>query len=151
MGVAKKPGTEKVLVGTRLFINLAEIYILCDPRPVTVILYVIVYMSLRITTSQGVVLRDGFTSPSPLTRPHWLHSPTAPRLTLQCSRLQRANRTRLQSRDGVPRSRRRPVAVLTTSSWPSPRVQLTLTHGALPSCRPSALLNPVAAATRKAC
>lgn len=66
-----------------------------------------------------------------------------PPLTLWCSRLQRANMACLQRRDGAPDSRRRPVAVLSTSSCASPSVQLTLTHVALPACcQQSAPLSP---------
>lgn len=61
-------------------------------------------------------------------------APPRPPLTLRCSLLQRANMACLQRREDAPDSRRRPVAVLSTSSCASPSVQLTLTHVALPVC-----------------
>lgn len=64
-------------------------------------------------------------------------------LTFRYSLFQRVNRACLQMRDGVPESRRCPVAVLTASGCASPRVQLMLTHVAFPCCWYSMLLSPV--------
>lgn len=72
---------------------------------------------------------------------NWCHkvsatwpSPQVPSLTLRYSLFQRVNRACLQRREGVPESRLRPLAVLTTSNCASPNVQLTLTHDAFPGC-----------------
>lgn len=70
-------------------------------------------------------------------------------LTLRYSLFQRVNRVCLQRREGVPESRLRPVAVLTTSNCASPSVQLTLTHEAFPGCWYSALLSPKGRTTEK--